>query len=95
MLTSWRFVIATKVKITYINRDKSSNLKKNHSKVPLSIIPARIEVSIILKNSSVTYFSLPKALMVDVPVTVSVISLIIGDLATFFILSVSLLGMTA
>jgi len=33
--------------------------------------------------------------MVDVPVTTSVISLITGDFATFLILSVSLLGITA
>ena len=63
--------------------------------MPLSNIPARTAVSIILKNDSETYFSFPKALMVDVPVTTSVISLITGDFATFFILSVSLLGITA
>ena len=92
---STRLVIATRVKIAYIQRDRSSNLKKNHSKVPCSIIPARTEVSIILKNYSETFFSLPNALIVDVPVTTSVISLITGDFETFLILSVSLLGITA
>ncbi len=63
--------------------------------MPLSIISARTAVSIILKNYSETYFSFAKALMVDVPVTTSVISLITGDFATFLILSVSFLGITA
>ena len=92
---SARLVIATRVKIVYIKRDRTSNLKKYHWKEPFSNIPAITEVSIILKKFSETYFSLAKALIVDVPVTISVISLITGDFATFRILSVSLLGITA
>jgi hypothetical protein len=55
---SERFIIATNRKTLTKKRDKSSSLRKNHSKEPNSIIVERTEISINLKNCSETYFSL-------------------------------------
>ena len=58
MSGSARFVMATRAKMETKKRDISSTLRKNHSKEPNSIILARTELSIILKNYSETYFYL-------------------------------------